>query len=263
MMPGPDDARMAALRRQQMIGQLGMIGDIPGVQQSAKSLVDSANREIIPPGQGFNQMMAMLAMQNQGQDKILKRSLAEEAKKENTRRYEIARDEKMEEKARKGAAGFNKRVDPEIIGLGQTFKTLKNLLGSPGGVSGGDVAGIGWWDSRKPGIFSNDVTKEIRSNVAQLRNQMIKLAAGTAVSHDEMTRINEGLAQLDAAGSDDMAVMAAIDKLREAHDIFMDRAYKETPPESLDLLGLPETYKQIGPLLGPGDEEIIDLPSRM
>ena len=270
MMPRPDDARMAALRRQQMIGQLGMIGDIPGVQQSAKSLVDSANREIVPPGQGFNQMMAMLGMQNQQRNAEANREIKEqqiEQTKQGRVLQRTLQQEKLDRDRQKYLDSqkqkFNKEVTGGVVGLGGAFQELRDVMSGIPKLDS-DLPGIGAMDANMPDFMKDAIQKRASSAISAIENTLLSERSGAAVTDQEMARMRKELANYDKA-SNDAEALRALDRLRSVYDETMRRIYSSYDSEALGQMGI--EYRPVGPLhpgLAPADDqEIIDLPSRM
>lgn len=247
-------AELAALRRQKLVGQLGMLSSVPGIGETGAATYKSAESTLNPRRSQFDDMMKMMALQNTMQNQQANRELRElqlqaQAAERMTRseEREAARDAKAQENLYRDVQRLEKTIPDSLKALGSTLMELKGELSQYEADPQGrlNLPGYGQIEGWLPGIAVGDKGRRLRGVIGSLRNQLLAAQSGAAVSESEAARLYEELNIAENASREE-EIVASLDRFRRRYEEMMARKHSTVPPAAIE-----QYYGGQPPVIGP------------
>jgi len=230
----PPPVMSQALRRKQAMGELGVFSGDPVLSQLGGQLQESAQSEAWREAQ-----------QDMHQRGILTRALEAEQERAFTR--------EENEKNRKNAlyiAGMRNRDGMEMSlkdflrykrdlgkqysgsGLGDLESTLTSLEEDLKKYEGKDIPGAGL-TAFLPGVALSTEGRSIKQRVAELRNKLLKVRSGAAVTDAEFQRLSEEMGAW--TGTSDRELLQFVSQIRKTLDDGKAHIFAGYEPEVVEL----------------------------
>jgi hypothetical protein len=242
--PDQEQARIDALRKQQMIGAMGGVMDVPGVQKMGQLMFQDASRQL-NPSSGLDDTLRVLALQNtmanQRENRELRREqgvATAEARRQAAADRQERYDDKRERERYQDAQGVRKRVGEDTYQVISSLGQIRNLVSQYGEGSGEDLdlPGVGRWGSLTPNIFASTEALDLRSALGGLRNKVLAMVSGQAVSESEAARTMQALSMLEGANSE-AEMMLALNRLAESTDAILKGQLSLVQPDVREIYG--------------------------
>jgi hypothetical protein len=207
-------------------------------------MFQDASRQL-NPSSGLDDTLRVLALQNtmanQRENRELRREqgvATAEARRQAAADRQERYDDKRERERYQDAQGVRKRVGEDTYQVISSLGQIRNLVSQYGEGSGEDLdlPGVGRWGSLTPNIFASTEALDLRSALGGLRNKVLAMVSGQAVSESEAARTMQALSMLEGANSE-AEMMLALNRLAESTDAILKGQLSLVQPDVREIYG--------------------------
>lgn len=227
-----DQARIEALRKQQMIGAMGGVMDVPGVQKMGQLMFQDASRQL-NPSTGLDDMLKILALQNTQANQEGNRQLRQAQMAATAEERAARAAERGERQLYTDIQRLDKTIGDPLMDLVQSTADIRTQLApyKPDAEGNVDLPGYGKVEQWVPGWAVGEEGRALRSTVQGLENKLLKARSGGAVSVPEAERLGVEL-QTAKSATTERELIAALNRFAAGLDAALQRKLSTAPPEA-------------------------------
>jgi hypothetical protein len=246
-----------------MIGAMGGVMDVPGVQKMGQMMFQDASRQL-NPSTGLDDTLRVLALQNtmanQRENRELRRETASATQADRAARAEDRRERQLYTDVQR----LDKAIGDPLMDLVQSASDIRGQLSKykPDAEGRVDLPGYGPMAQWLPGALVGEEGRTLRSTIQGLENKLLKARSGGAVSVPEAERLGVEL-QTARNATTENELIGALNRFAAGLDASLQRKFATARPEVKERYLLesqvPET---IGPIYDLESQAPIKLPPR-